>query len=132
MKHERQIIFFDGVCNLCNSFVDFLVRRDREHLFDFAPLQGSTARQLLPPHIPAELRSVVLWSQGEVHEKSDAALMILPQLGGLFYLLRAGWLVPKGLRDMIYDLVARNRYRLFGKRETCRLPTADERGRFLD
>jgi predicted DCC family thiol-disulfide oxidoreductase YuxK len=132
MKHERQIIFFDGVCNLCNAFVDFLVRRDAEHLFDFAPLQGSNAKQLLPARFPEKLSSVVLWSQGEVHEKSDAALMVLQQLGGLWGALRVFWVLPKGLRDWGYDLVARNRYALFGKRETCRLPTPEERARFLD
>lgn len=132
MKLDRQVIFFDGVCNLCNAFVDFLVRRDSEHLFYFAPLQGSHARQLLPTRLPENLSSVVLWSQGEIHEKSDAALMVLQQLGGLWGALRIFWIFPKGLRDWAYDLVARHRYTLFGKRETCRLPTSEERARFLD
>lgn len=132
MSHDRQIVFFDGVCNLCNGFVDFLVRRDTEHLFDFAPLQGTNAKRLLPAEMPAQLRSVVLWSQGEVNEKSDAALMILSQLGGLWGALRIFWIFPKWLRDPFYDLIAKNRYRLFGKRETCRLPTPAERARFLD
>lgn len=132
MKHERQIIFFDGVCNLCNAFVDFLVRQDAEHLFDFAPLQGENAKQLLPPRITTGLSSVALWSQGEVHEKSDAALMVLQQLGGLWWFMRVFWIFPKILRDWAYDLVGKNRYALFGKRETCRLPTPEERARFLD
>jgi predicted DCC family thiol-disulfide oxidoreductase YuxK len=132
VNHERQIIFFDGVCNLCNAFVDFLVRWDSERIFYFAPLQGSNAKQLLPAKIPAELNSVVLWNQGELHEKSDAALMVLQQLGGLWWLTKIFWVLPKGVRDWFYDRVAKNRYALFGKRETCRLPTPAERARFLD
>ena len=128
---DRQIIFFDGVCNLCNGFVDFLISRDKEQAFLFAPLQGETARLRLAADLPAKLNSVVLWNQGQILEKSDAALMILQQLGGIWWLSRVFWIVPAFLRDMIYDLVAANRYRLFGRRETCRLPTAAEKARFL-
>lgn len=128
---DRQIIFFDGVCNLCNAFVDFLIRRDKDQNFFFAPLQGETARLKLPEGQPAKLNSVVLWNQGEVLEKSDAALMILQQLGGPWWLMRVFWVVPSFLRDLAYDFVAANRYRFFGKRETCRLPTPAEKARFL-
>jgi predicted DCC family thiol-disulfide oxidoreductase YuxK len=128
---DRQIIFFDGVCNLCNAFVDFLIKRDKDQNFFFAPLQGETARRKLPEGQPASLSSVVLWNQGEILEKSDAALMILQQLGGLWWLMRVFWVVPSFLRDLVYDFVAANRYRFFGKRETCRLPTPEERARFL-
>jgi predicted DCC family thiol-disulfide oxidoreductase YuxK len=128
---DRQIIFFDGVCNLCNGFVDFLVSRDKEQVFFFAPLQGETARLRLAADVPAKLNSVVLWNQGQILEKSDAALMILQQLGGIWWLSRLFWIVPAFLRDLIYDLVAVNRYRLFGRRETCRLPTPEEKARFL-
>lgn len=128
---DRQIIFFDGVCNLCNAFIDFLIKRDRDQIFAFAPLQGETARQKLPEEKNAQLASVVLWNQGELLEKSDAALMILQQLGGLWWLMRVFWIVPSFLRDLVYDFVAGNRYRFFGKRETCRLPTSAEKARFL-
>lgn len=128
---DRQIIFFDGLCNLCNAFVDFLIKRDKDLNFSFAPLQGETARQKLPAGQPAKLNSVVLWNQGEILEKSDAALMILQQLGGLWWLMRVFWVVPAFLRDLVYDFVAANRYRFFGKRETCRLPTPEEKARFL-
>jgi predicted DCC family thiol-disulfide oxidoreductase YuxK len=128
---DRQIIFFDGVCNLCNAFVDFLFKRDRDLNFTFAPLQGETARHKLNDSQASKLGSVVLWNQGEILEKSDAALMILQQLGGPWWLMRIFWIVPKFLRDLVYDFVATNRYRLFGKRETCRLPTPEEKARFL-
>lgn len=129
--NDRQIIFFDGVCNLCNAFVDFLVRRDKDNNFFFAPLQGDTAKSKLPSGQPAKLSSVLLWNQGQVLQKSDAALTILQQLGGLWWFMRVFWAVPSFLRDLVYDFVAANRYRFFGKRETCRLPTAAEKARFL-
>jgi predicted DCC family thiol-disulfide oxidoreductase YuxK len=128
----KQIIFFDGVCNLCNGFIDFVVTRDPEHNFKFAPLQGETAKRHLPNSISIGLRSVVLWTQGQYFEKSDAILMILPQLGGGWRIFRLGWIFPRFFRDWIYDFVARNRYRFFGKRDSCRLPTPEERALFLD
>jgi predicted DCC family thiol-disulfide oxidoreductase YuxK len=129
---DKQVIFFDGVCNLCNFFVDFVVKRDAEEKFRFAPLQGETAKRTLPESQRANLRTVVLWNQGQHFQRSDAALMVLQQLGGLWGALRIFWAVPRPIRDFIYLLVARNRYFLFGKRETCRLPTPAERARFLD
>lgn len=132
MKNQQQIIFFDGVCNLCNSFVDFLLSRDVEQHFTFAPLQGETAKTILPPQLPKELKSVVLWSQGEIFKGADAALMILQQLGGPWGAVRIFWIVPPFLRNFVYGLVASGRYRLFGRRQTCRLPTPEERARFLD
>lgn len=129
--NERPVIFFDGVCNLCNGFVDFLLRRDREGLFEFAPLQGATARRLVPRE-SASLDSIVLWNQGEVTHGADAALLVLERLGGFWGLARVGWLVPASLRGWVYRAVARNRYALFGRRDTCRLPTPAERARFRD
>lgn len=129
---DKQIIFFDGVCNLCNGFVDFVAKRDGEGRFAFASLQGESARRMLPPDLIERMRSVVLWTQGRHFEKSDAALMVLQQLGGLWGMLRILWIVPRPWRDWTYGFVARYRYQLFGKRDSCRLPTPEERGRFLD
>lgn len=128
---KQQILFFDGVCNLCNAFVDFLIQRDKEAKFTFAPLQGETAARLLPAHIPAQLKSVVLYQDGKTWEKSDAALVVLTELGGIWGLAKIFWLLPRVFRDAIYEFVAANRYKLFGKRETCRLPTPAEKSRFL-
>jgi predicted DCC family thiol-disulfide oxidoreductase YuxK len=127
-----QIVFFDGLCNLCNGFVDFVVRRDSVGVFKFAPLQGKAAQEKLTAELRGELRTVALWSQGQVYTKSDAALTVLTQLGGSWVLFKGFWLLPKFLRDLVYDLVAGNRYAWFGKRDTCRLPTEEERARFLD
>ena len=126
------LLFFDGVCGLCSRSVDFVLARDRRSIFQFAPLQGETARQLLPPAYVNDLNSMVLLVEGRSFRKSSAAVRVLWRLGFGWRLLSVfAWLVPLPLRDLVYDLVARNRYRLFGKHETCRMPTPAERSRFL-
>ncbi len=128
----NQIIFFDGVCVLCNGFVDFVIQRDHDRLFRFSPLQGEKAKSTLPEVYIKDLNTVVLWSQGEIFNQSDAALMVLVQLGGIYSLMRIFWLVPKGIRDFFYRLAATRRYLWFGKRAVCRLPSPEERALFLD
>lgn len=130
MPSER-IIFFDGVCGLCNRFVDHMLRVDRGGLFLFAPLQGATARERLPEGLADAMKSVVYLREGEVLQRSDAAIRILIDLGGWRVLHKVWFLFPRVLRDAVYDEVARNRYRWFGKREACRVPTSEERARFL-
>lgn len=126
------IIFFDGVCGVCNAFVDIMLHIDKGQVFHFAPIQGETAQKLLPPlgDNPGEW-SIVLLDEAGVLERSDACLAILRRLGGVWRVF--GWLrfLPRALRDGAYRVIARNRYRWFGRRETCRVPTADERVRFL-
>jgi predicted DCC family thiol-disulfide oxidoreductase YuxK len=126
------IVFFDGVCNLCNALVDFLVRHDRRHVLRFASLQGNTARELLGPGAGENLSSVVFYQNGSISTESLAVIRILSRLGGPWGLLSLLRVIPSFLRDPIYGFVARNRYRWFGKRETCRLPSPDERALFLD
>lgn len=128
----RQILFFDGVCGLCNWSIDFVLKRDNERRFQFAPLQGETAQVLLPPADVTNLSSMVLWRGGQTYKKSSAAVRVLWQLG-LFWRLvgTAIWLIPLPIRNLGYFLIATNRYRLFGKKESCRLPTPEERARFL-
>lgn len=129
---EGPIIFFDGVCAMCNRFVDLVLRVDRRGVFKFAPLQGETARRLLPvlPDNPAEWSVVYLDERG-IHDQSDASLEVYHRLGGLWTLLGLLRFVPKGFRDRVYRIVATNRYRWFGRRETCRVPQPEERERFL-
>jgi predicted DCC family thiol-disulfide oxidoreductase YuxK len=129
---QRPIIFFDGVCAMCNSFVDLVLRVDRQGIFKFAPLQGETARRLLPalPGNPAEWSMVYLDERG-IHDQSDASIEVYRRLGGLWTLLGLLRLVPKGFRDGVYRIVATNRYRWFGRRESCRVPQPGERDRFL-
>ena len=129
---ENPIIFFDGVCGVCNTFVDVLLRLDRRQVFLFAPIQGETARQRLPP-LPAHPGewSIVYLDERGTFERSDACIEIARRLGGGWTLFACLRFVPRFLRHAIYGLVARNRYRLFGEREACRVPTAAERTRFL-
>jgi predicted DCC family thiol-disulfide oxidoreductase YuxK len=128
----RPVVFFDGVCGLCDRFVDFVLRRDPRGYFRFAPLQGQTAAQRLGAADIADLKTVVVVEGSLGYRKSAAVIHVLHGLGG-FWAVIAGilWIVPRPIRDLGYSCVANNRYALFGKKETCRLPTAQERSRFL-
>ena len=130
-QEKRTILFFDGVCNLCNGFIDFLVSRDRNKKLLYAPLQGPTAQELVPDHT-VELKSVVLYKEGKVYTESTAALLTIAELGGAWKLLKVYFIFPAFLRDIVYKLIAKNRYRMFGQKDTCRLPTPEERALFLD
>ncbi len=128
----RCILFFDGVCGLCNRAVDFVLAHDTEGHFQFAPLQGETARQLLSPADTSDLNSMVLLVAGRSHRKSAAAVRILWNLSLRWRILGTLlWLIPLPLRNLGYHLIACNRYRIFGRHETCRMPTPAERARFL-
>lgn len=127
------VVFFDGVCNLCNGLVNFLIDRDPSGRLLFAPLQGPTFRHVREAHpVPEELASIVLMDEVGVHLKSKAALRILTALGGVWRLASILYLVPRPLRDLLYDFVAKRRYPWFGKSESCRIPTPELRARFLD
>jgi predicted DCC family thiol-disulfide oxidoreductase YuxK len=128
------IVLFDGVCGLCNWSIDFLIRRDRHGAFRFAPLQSRIAQTLLHQHDleAAEFSSVVVIDGARVYRRSDAALHALGRLGkGWRVLAVIARLLPRPLRDAVYDWVAVNRYRWFGQRASCRIPTPQERERFL-
>jgi predicted DCC family thiol-disulfide oxidoreductase YuxK len=128
------IVFFDGVCNLCNGAVNFLLDRDREGRLRFAPLQGRAFEELRArnPGLP-RLDSLVLADEHGLHIRSAAALGVCRYLRPPWkWLGSMGLIVPRPVRDWLYDRVARNRYRWFGRRESCRLPTPELRARFLD
>jgi len=127
----NNVVFFDGVCGLCNCTVNWLIRRDRFGILRFAPLQGITAKQILGEKT-SDMNSVIFVQNGVVFEKSEAffALANLPGLGLKW--LRVFRIFPLGLRDRVYDWIARHRYRWWGKHETCRIPTPAERKFFLD
>ncbi|MGZ0171370.1 MAG: thiol-disulfide oxidoreductase DCC family protein [Planctomycetales bacterium] len=130
---SKSILFFDGVCGLCNRFVDFMLKHDRHGRVFLAPLQGSTAASLLPEDVVRGLDTVVFLDGERCHFRSSAIVRIFWKLSGPWRILGTLlWLIPKPLRDLAYKIVARSRYRLFGQKETCRLPTPDERARFLD
>ncbi len=128
----RPTIFFDGHCVMCNTFVDLVLRADRRRELHFAPLRGETARRMLPslPDSPEEWSMLYLDERG-LHDQSDASLEVYRRLGGPWRLLGLLRWIPKRLRDPVYRFIARRRYRWFGQRSTCRMPSPEERDRFL-
>lgn len=128
------VLLFDGVCNLCNGWVQFVMAREREPRLVFAPLESEIGRELLAQVGLADGRpdSLVLIQDGQAHVRSDAALRIVSQLRAPWSWMAAFRIVPSGLRDTIYDWVARNRYRWFGRKDECPIPTPAQRARFLD
>ena len=128
------LVLFDGVCNLCNSSVQFILKRDKTGRFFFASLQSPAGQAYLQKFgLPAsEFNSFILVEKDKAYTRSTAALRVLKQLGGgwkIFYALRV---LPIGLRDGVYNWIARHRYQWFGKRESCWLPTPELKKRFLD
>lgn len=126
-----KVIFFDGVCGLCNGFVDFILKIDKTQSFTFSPLQSDYAAQHLSQEDVRDLTSVVYLKDGQKFTKSRAVIEILHDVGGVWKIAVLGKILPENLRNKAYDMVASNRYKLFGKKETCRLPTPEERARFL-
>ena len=131
MKNEP-IIFFDGVCGLCNGFVDFVIKIDKDRVLKFAPLQGETAEKLLQKHYIEDLNTIVFLHNDQLLTKSDAVLEILNLVGGPWKAGAAFKFFPRLFRDYFYEVVSKNRYYLFGKKETCRLPSPEERKLFLN
>jgi predicted DCC family thiol-disulfide oxidoreductase YuxK len=128
------VVLFDGVCNLCNGAVTWILERDRRQRFRFASLQSDAARALLAQHVPDGQvpDSIVLLDRDGVHVRSEAALRIASSLGGVWSLLGAARILPRSLRDGIYAWIARNRYRWFGRRDHCMMPDPALAHRFLD
>lgn len=124
---SRNVVFFDGVCHLCNGFVDTIISRDKNHFFFFAPLQGTTAESLLTDQDRKRLDTVIYYEAGKTYYRSSAILKIICSLGGKYKLFCVAWLIPSILRDLIYNFIAKNRYAWFGQRELCRFPSPDER-----
>lgn len=131
--NTQQIILFDGVCNLCNRSVQFVIRHDTHALFRFASLQGKTGKQLLQQYgLPEEgIHSFVLIQHNRAYTKSTAALLVSKQLSGPIKLLYAFILVPTFIRDAVYKLVAKNRYKWFGRKDSCMIPDKSLENRFL-
>ena len=131
---NNPIILFDGVCNLCDRSVQFIIKRDHKKLFRFASLQGKTGQEVLRKYqLPADqFHSFVLLEGDRIYTRSTGALRIFRKLGTGLKLLYGFMIVPRFIRDGIYNLIARNRYKWYGKKEECMIPTPDIKERFLD
>lgn len=134
INSEQGILFFDGICNLCNTAVQFVIKRDKKDKFKFASLQSETGKEFCKKYKLSfnKLTSVIYFKQGKVYLKSTAALHVLYDLGGIWQIFFIFMIIPKFIRDFVYDLIAKNRYNLFGKRKECMLPTAQNKAKFLE
>lgn len=133
MSQTKSIVFFDGVCNLCNASIDFIIKRDRKNHFLVGALQEDYSKSILSRYKIKEdyLDSVVLLENGEVFYKSTAALKITRKLSGLWPVLYTLIILPTWIRDPVYDFIGKNRYRWFGKKNTCRIASPEEKAKFL-
>ena len=131
---NRYIVIFDGICNFCNGSVNFIIKRDPKGVFSFAPMQSEIAQELMQKHKieKEELDTSLLFKNGSVYDRSDAALEITRNLTGFWHLFQIFKILPKAIRDGLYNLFARNRYALFGKRDSCMIPTPEIRKRFIE
>ncbi|NHM06824.1 DUF393 domain-containing protein [Flavobacterium sp. CYK-4] len=135
LPKNKSIILFDGVCNLCESSVQFVIKHDKEDRFRYVALQSDLGKKILD-HIginPKNIDSIVLYEPGVAYYyKSNAALQIAKRLGGFFHLGTVFRIIPTGLRNLLYDYVAANRYKWYGKKDNCLIPTAELKAKFLE
>lgn len=134
LTEDKKIILFDGVCNLCNSTVNFIIERDKKDVFRFASLQSEIGQKLVSERglDPVELESVILIEPGiAYYRKSSAAVEIARHLSGGYSYLKYFSILPETLRDGIYNIIANNRYKWFGKEESCSIPTPELTEKFL-
>lgn len=133
MIFPQPLILFDGVCNLCNNSVQFVIKHDTKQQFRFASIQSDLGQKVLQQYglSTTKINTVVLLNNNQIYTHSTAALHIAQQLGGLWQLASLALYIPKPLRDAVYTFVAQNRYRWFGKQESCWLPTPELKNRFL-
>lgn len=127
-------ILFDGVCNFCNASINFIIDRDSKNIFQFAALQSEVGQELLQKyHLKTtDFDTIILINdENKIYQKSDAALEIARNLDGFWKIFYVFKILPSFLRNPIYDLVARNRYRIFGRTDACRIPTPELKARFL-
>jgi len=131
---SQPLLLFDGICNLCNSSVQFIIKRDTEKKFSFASLQSDAAKEILLQFDEKYLNldSIILIFDGAVYTKSPAIIKVGSLLGGFYKIATIFYVIPKSIRDWVYDYVAKNRYKWYGKRESCMIPSKELKNRFLD
>src|SRR6218665_2840998 len=135
LPKDKKIILFDGVCNLCDSFVQFIIKRDNEDIFRFVPLQSEFGLSIIK-HTgidTTKIDSIILYEPGiAYYYKAQAAIKIAKYLGGIYSLLKIFTVLPNGISNSVYDYVARNRYKWYGKKESCMIPTPELKAKFLE
>ncbi|HEY2725720.1 MAG TPA: DCC1-like thiol-disulfide oxidoreductase family protein [Parafilimonas sp.] len=133
-EEDHPIILFDGICNLCNTSVQYVIKHDPEHTFRFASLQSSFAQKLFSKNnLPLNnFNSFVLFINKKIYTRSTAALMVAKKLKGFIRFLYAFMIIPKFIRDAVYNIIAKNRYKWFGKKNECWIPTPELKNLFLD
>tara|TARA_R110002072_G_scaffold118631_1_gene250829 strand:+ start:254776 stop:255183 length:408 start_codon:yes stop_codon:yes gene_type:complete len=133
IKSEHKIILFDGVCNLCNSTVVRVIKNDKSDLFRFTTLQGAVGQVIVTEHgiDTAKTDSIILIDNKKAFTKSTAALRIAKDLSGAYPLLYGFIIIPKPIRDWVYDYIAKNRYKWYGKKDSCMIPTPELKKKFL-
>jgi predicted DCC family thiol-disulfide oxidoreductase YuxK len=130
---NNPIVLFDGVCNFCNSTINFLIRQDKKGILRFAALQSETGQDLMRSHglEPENVESFVLIYHGKAFTNSSGALTLFNHLPWYWKWTQLFWIIPSFIRNAIYRFIANNRYKWFGKKESCMIPTAEMRERFL-
>ncbi len=133
MKKNHKIILFDGICNLCNASVNFVIQRDKKDVFRFVALQSEIGEKIISEFNidPLDTDSIILIDKDKCYIKSTAALYITKSLSGAYPLLFGFIIVPRFFRNWVYDYVAKNRYRWYGKKESCMIPTEELKEKFL-
>ena len=135
LPKDKKIILFDGVCNLCNTSVNFIIKHDKKDLFRFVSIQSNLGQNILT-YIGIQtstIDSVILYEPGiAYYYKSSAALEIMKNLGGFFYFIIILKIIPKSILNMIYDFIAQNRYKWLGKKESCMIPSVELKSKFLE
>jgi predicted DCC family thiol-disulfide oxidoreductase YuxK len=131
---DKSIILFDGVCNLCNASIQFILKRDYNKKYLFASLQSDAAKEILLQYTDEKinLETIILIENGKIYNKSTAVLKIWKNLNYLHTVLYICLLIPKPIRDWFYTKIAKNRYKWFGKKQSCKIPNKEIRNRFLD
>lgn len=132
IANDHPVILFDGWCNLCCHTIQFISAQDKNHFFRFVPLQSKKSHTVAEVNpVPDKYDTVIALYKDKIYRKSDVTFLILKHLGGWWILLRPFGLLPRFIRDSVYDLIARYRYSLFGKRQKCFIPSEEEKAHFL-
>ena len=135
LPQDKKIILFDGVCNLCDSSVQLINKHDKKDLFRFAAIQSILGQKIIK-HIgidTSKTDSIILYEPGiSYHYKAEAALLIAKELSGLYFLLGYFNFIPNAIKNIVYDYIAKNRYKWYGKKEACMLPTPQLKAKFLE